>query len=253
MKASKSIPWNVREKWARQITQAVTFAHAKEVILGKLNLSYFGIDDENNIKLVRIKKKPPSTASGWCPPEYPRNSSSGAFQTGDFILTKESDIFQLGLILWLLTDFSVAIPAHNECSAKDYLHWERRVRPHASLAPEIIELPPCQPTIPLYYQATIKMCRQEIPSNRKRANELMANFPGSSSISPSTDYWHELVYGETEGSPSTFPPPSDRLEDLNMRSVSWDKVDVGEFLSSYVLDDDDGMDHGLSRNEDSSL
>jgi hypothetical protein len=254
VKVDKPIPWHMREKWAKQIVEAVSFAHSNQVILGTLHLSHFGVDDDNNIKLVRIKKQPPDL-QGERMPEHKRNSYG--WSMADFIPTKESDVFQLGLVLWLLTDFSVAIPACHQTVVENEVFWQRRARPGA--CPEdIIDLPPCQQHIPLYYQAIIKMCRQELPSNRKGANELLLDFPGRSSISQNTAHHHQLVHGDTQDSPWIYPPPTDRLADLNIDNVS-SSLDTTEpsayrkmceMLREMIDDLDEDDDSYLSHDQD---
>lgn len=212
VKANNPIPWHIRVRWARQIVKAVSFAHSNEVILSSLHLSYFSVDDQSNIKLIHIKQGPPSISEGWLAPGLKRDFF--AHYKKELMPTKESDVFQLGLLLWLLTDFSATIPARNQKAEKYKVFWNRRTRPGAHLK-RIIDLPPCQPHIPLYYQAIIKMCRQKLPSNRIGADGLLLAFPGQSLSSQSTAYYHQLVYGDTQNSPWIYPPPTDRLEDLD--------------------------------------
>lgn len=211
VKASKPIPWPIREKWAKQIIEAVSVAHSNTVILGRLHLGYFGVNDQNNISLLHIRNEPPARIRGWSPPEC-RNEH--------FTPTRESDIYQLGLLLWLLTDFSAAIPSSKYSFLKETVFWDRRVRPDTTYEGRLIDLPPCQPYVPLYYQAIIKMCRQELPSDRMAASELLSHFPGRSLNCQSTAYYHRLVYGDIQNSPWVFPPPTDRLENLHIDNDS---------------------------------
>lgn len=96
LKAGTPVPWQVREKWAKQIVEAVSFAHSNEVMLGTLHLSHFGVDDENNIKLVRIKRQPP----GLWEEQVPETKLKPCgLRRMDSAPTKESDVFQLGLVL----------------------------------------------------------------------------------------------------------------------------------------------------------
>ncbi|UKZ94482.1 uncharacterized protein TrAFT101_009353 [Trichoderma asperellum] len=211
VKASKPIPWPSTERWAKQIVEAVSFAHSNKVILGRLHLGYFGVNDQNNISLLHIRNEPPATIHGWSPPEC-RNDR--------FTPTRESDIYQLGLLLWLLTDFSAAIPSSKYSFPKETVFWERRVRPDTTYEGRPVDLPPCQLHVPLYYQAIVKMCRQELPSDRKAASELLLHFPGQSLNCQSTAYYHRLAYGDIQNSPWMFPPPTDRLEDLHIDNDS---------------------------------
>ncbi|KAL6900515.1 hypothetical protein GGI43DRAFT_423003 [Trichoderma evansii] len=222
VKVGKPIPWPVRERWAKQIVEAVSFAHSNDVILQKLKLSYFGVDDQNNVKLIRIKRQEPDEIAGWVPVEYLPVKYSIRGYKAYCAPSKEADIFQLGLLLWLLTDFSAAIPTCIREWKGETIYWERRA--HPGVDQNLNELPPCQRHIPLYYQAIIKMCRQKLPSNRKGASELLLHFPGQPLSSRNTTYYHQLVYGDIQNKP----------EDLYFDNtpLSAPAMSVSEFISS---------------------
>lgn len=80
------------------------------------------------------------------------------------------------------------------------------------------------------------MCRQELPSNRKGASELLLHFSGRLDSQNKAEY-HRLVYGGTQDSPWIyFPPPTDRLEDLNIDMVTSPPDKFNRNTLSFIME-----------------
>lgn len=198
------------EKWVEQIVEAVSFAHSKEVILDTLHLSHFGVDDEDNIKLVRTKHRP----LGLWEEQVPETKlSPSRLRNLAFIPTKEPDVFQLGLILWLLADIRAAIPPRNQKGNKNEVFWERRARPGG--CPEDAGTKQPSTCADRNFQTTERgqasyFCISL--DNIKVLNLLILSI----TIGWSTD----TQDGPQKNSPWIYPPPKDTLEDLNFDFVS---------------------------------
>jgi hypothetical protein len=99
----KPVPWPVRQKWAKQITQGVAAIHDRRQVIGGLR-TYNGcvnIDEHDNAMIVPYShgEHPVKHGqNGLLPPEY----RTEVFARGNGQVSPEFDLFQLGMLLWHL-------------------------------------------------------------------------------------------------------------------------------------------------------
>ncbi|OBT78235.1 hypothetical protein VF21_03018 [Pseudogymnoascus sp. 05NY08] len=100
------IPWARRQKWARQIVEGVADIHAQGLVVGSLTQgACICVDENDNAKLV-----PWPTAArfdfdgkGYLPPELRLQQGSDTF-INPLLRGSRLDLFQLGLLLWLIAE-----------------------------------------------------------------------------------------------------------------------------------------------------
>ena len=176
------VSWLRRERWCKQLVQAVAQVHSKSMvvgILGKWDNPNIGIDEQDNAVLLRVQ---PSfiyglnVLAGMLPPEFAAPSMA---VEGILPATPQTDIYQLGLLLWRI--------------AKGYCA-------QVSSA----QLPSPGPGTPQYLEEIISACRRENPHQRPAAWELAGMFPSEvgqreSECAPATTVAHpsdfELLFG----------------------------------------------------------
>ena len=169
---SKTIPLPIREIWARQLVQAVVEIHTQGLILGAFNPDSVAIrvDGTAIFHLFRRSEKYIRDCDGWAPPglrhKY-RGSHSGSAIRDE--LNSHTDIFQLGLVLWLVTEH-IPKSTGQFCAKYACTPWPRRtcIAPHANP----LELPACNGDTPAYLCDIIRDCRLPHPQSRISASEL---------------------------------------------------------------------------------
>ena len=94
-------------------------------------------------------------------------------QTPD--ITTKFDIYQLGLILWLLAENNPQTRESTMCIRERYDTNQRLndAKPHA----DPITLPPLPSHIPRYFQDIVAACHTARPERRPTARELLEKFP----------------------------------------------------------------------------
>ena len=100
--SSHPVPWQRRERWCRQVVQAIAEMHSIEFVVGYLGETLdtgVGIDANDNAVLygkfqttIRLHNIP----RGLLPPECRQSASSA----GEVTASLESDLYQLGMLLW---------------------------------------------------------------------------------------------------------------------------------------------------------
>ena len=168
---SMTIPLPIRVLWARQLIQAIIEIHSQGVILGAFNPNCVAIraDGTAIFYLLRRSEKYLRDRVGRTPPEL-RNRLRPDYP-GSAIrdrLNFNTDIFQLGLVLWHLTEYPKN--TGHLCAVYDCTHWPRRTctAPHANP----VELPACSNSTPAYLCDIIRDCRLPDPQSRISTNEL---------------------------------------------------------------------------------
>ena len=169
---SKTIPLLIRELWARHLVQALNEIHSQGLVLGVFDPDSVGIRADGTAIFHRLapSEKYLQDEEGRAPPEL-RNRFRDD-HPGSAIREKlnfHTDIFQLGLVLWQLTEH---IPRHGGhlCAKSACTHWPRRtcVAPHAIP----VELPACSDNTPAYLCDIIRDCRLPDPQSRVSTTEL---------------------------------------------------------------------------------
>lgn len=106
----KNIPWSRREKWARQLVNAVRHVHAKGLVIGTQNgfSAPVVLESSDNIEFWAFKKTFELGCHVDCyyPPEcsHLQEVSPTAREAESPAITSKTDIFQLGLLLWILAE-----------------------------------------------------------------------------------------------------------------------------------------------------
>ena len=171
---SEDIPWPVREIWSRQIIKAVSDIHARNKIVGLLNCTNIGLRADGSAVLTDIKTSQRHIPiwKGELPPELRNNSERNeeALQTR---LSFHTDIFQLGLRLWLLAEHR-AYSTGYLCAKAACTIFPRYscTADHANP----VDLPSCCSGIPPYINDIIKKCRARDPISRPSTCSLLNEF-----------------------------------------------------------------------------
>jgi len=171
------ISWERREQWIRQIITAVAEIHKRGVIIGCLDKESMWVNLDDQIKIVMFKSTGSYRANqfGQLPPEIRRFTAPRAVATGQ-IPTIQSDLFQLGLLVWMLAenDFNKINVFCRKSGCQGFPHY-RCMADHVNP----VDLPICGPEVPAYVNEIIGHCRQGQPSRRKSAGALLALLPAN--------------------------------------------------------------------------
>ena len=175
------IPWVRREKWAKQLIQAISDIHSRGLVVGDFSGSSSPvlIEDLDCIQLWKFKKtfRPSSRMCCLYPPEFLllREAHSSLREAESPVLTSKTDIFRLGFLLWLLAQNVPLSHTNLVCIKKgcnpygEFGSMESHV--------EATALPDLPESIPQYYKTIVKECRAESPEDRPPAWGLLERFP----------------------------------------------------------------------------
>lgn len=169
---SETLPWLIRELWARQLIQAIIEIHSQTLIAGVFDLDSVSIRADGTAvfrRLQRSEKYVPDSL-GRAPPElrnrHQNNRSGSAVRNS---LNFQTDIFQLGLILWLLVEhLPKGVGIFCAKSACTHLLYRTCMATHANP----VELPKCHDNTPAYLCDIIRDCRLPDPHSRVSTSEL---------------------------------------------------------------------------------
>ncbi|KAI0396338.1 hypothetical protein F5Y17DRAFT_456068 [Xylariaceae sp. FL0594] len=145
-----ALPWDVREKWARQIIQGLSDLHEAGFVQGDFTLSNIVIDEFGDAKIIDINRR--GCPVGWEPPEIAPIIDSG-LRVSMYIGVK-SDLYQLGMVLWALA------------TTDD----EPEARPRPLRLKDNLD-------VPLWYRKVVGACLHENPRARMPAAALLSVFP----------------------------------------------------------------------------
>lgn len=149
------IPWETREKWARQIVQGLSDIHESGFVQGDFTLSNIVIDKNNDAKIIDINRR--GCPVGWEPPEATPLIECN--QRITLYIGVKSDLYQLGMVLWAL--------------ATQEDEPEAQGRP-LILGPEV--------NIPDWYRQMAEICLSDDPRSRLQASQVLNMFPPPSSF-----------------------------------------------------------------------
>jgi hypothetical protein len=177
---SRSIPWPIRQKWAKQIARGLTAYHERRHFIAGFRTYNYSvcIDDCDNVIIMGLSTGGHPVVHGFnglLPPEY----RTEVFEKGDGQVGFEFDIFQLGILLWHLyrdqhqqgprTFCSLA-----GCNNVGLANCDEHKDP--------IALPKAAANSPDYLDRIIALCRQEDPRKRPTAREVVDMFPEDEEI-----------------------------------------------------------------------
>ena len=92
------IPWQRRERWAKEIVQGLAEIHEAGFVQGDFTLSNIVIDSNDNAKIIDINRR--GCPVGWEPPEVAALIDSN--QRISMYIGVKSDLYQLGMVLYAL-------------------------------------------------------------------------------------------------------------------------------------------------------
>ncbi|EAT78970.2 hypothetical protein SNOG_13523 [Parastagonospora nodorum SN15] len=99
-KPTDQLPWERREKWARQIVEGLSEIHEAGYVQGDFTLSNIVIDKHDDAKIIDINRR--GCPVGWEPPELAKLIESG--QRISIYIGVKSDLYQLGMVLWAIAE-----------------------------------------------------------------------------------------------------------------------------------------------------
>lgn len=164
------IPWSIRETWASQIIRAVAEIHAKGFVVGMLHINFISVRSDGSAVLSLRKRgyKHSINHVGEIAPES-RTVPTRSPQSRE--LDFNSDIFMLGMLLWLLAEHRYNISGYmcprNACTSMPRLSCKaEHINP--------VDLPPCiNSEVPEAFNSIISLCRQADPKKRPPARTLL--------------------------------------------------------------------------------
>ena len=147
---SKTIPWLIREHWVRQLIQAIIEIHSQALIASVFDLHSVGIRADGTAVFHRLQRseKCLEDCSGKTHPELRnrhRSDHSGSAVRNN--LNFQTDMFQLGLVLWLLMAHVPDNMGHF-CAKSACTHLPRRTCMAIYANPVV--LPECRDNAPAY-------------------------------------------------------------------------------------------------------
>jgi hypothetical protein len=180
----QSIPWKRREKWAKQLVQGVSQIHSKGFVVGTLcsSRSPVLIDSPDCVQFWCFKRKFAMGYRGvsYYPPEFRhfRSVSPTTSEAKGPNVTSKTDVFHLGLILWLLAE-NVSRTHNSPVCMREGCNAQ--VGPFCDKSHvDPIALPRLPESIPQYYRDVVDACRAEDPNDRPAAWRLLELFPSTS-------------------------------------------------------------------------
>ena len=175
--SGRPICWDRRVKWCRQIVQTVANVHSRALVLGVLGRTTnpgIGISSNDDAILytrVQPKFEYNNIRSGVLPPEY----RQAAPREGSLPALPETDIYQLGFLLWRIAERKAAMLRSVLCvdAGCTFKASAICIEPHA----DPIQLPLLDQSIPQWFKNVVTACRAEDPRKRPAAWELLKLFP----------------------------------------------------------------------------
>ncbi|KAH6714480.1 kinase-like domain-containing protein, partial [Leptodontidium sp. MPI-SDFR-AT-0119] len=147
------LTWQRKLKWARQILSTLAAIHKMGIVMGEVNYAQFGLDNHDNIKAMGIKKR--GCPSGWESPEdletKQPGQSSGIFGPESKRMGQKMDMYQAGLLLWMLA--TEEFPENYEGHPL-----------------------PGMGEMPSFYRCIVDTCLEKNPKHRKDATQLLRQF-----------------------------------------------------------------------------
>ena len=172
-------------KWACQLLEGVGYIHGRGFVTGALHWTYIAIDQHDDVKITRIPGYYPSMSgstplsSGWIAPELRDHPLGG---TSFSVSTPEADVFQLGLLFYVMSDWGILFPMDDFSIARWSIAWCTRTTSCTSNGSYChnhdnpVELPSCEASVPVGYQKAISICRSRDPAERISCGSYSALF-----------------------------------------------------------------------------
>ncbi len=169
---SETTPWPIREAWARQVINAIVDVHSKGAVLGVLRFNWFGVRADGTAVLVLLKGSWSHLQNhfGDMPPELRNTPQSDGVVAQKKKMNFRTDVFQLGLILWLLVEHKPCGQGYF-CARSACTHYPRYTCEANHSNP--VELPEICGKHPPYLREIIRLCRSQDPKARPSARKIL--------------------------------------------------------------------------------
>lgn len=177
------IPWERREKWARQVVEGVCQIHCKTFVVGTLSRGRTPIivDSYDRVQFWSFEKQfvLGSGRDRYYPPEYAhfKNLSPSTSEAECPSMTQKADIFFLGMVL---CNLAMGYPAPRSSPVR-MGEKQRLTIPFELFEQRGLDDPTALPSlpdsIPKYYRDIIDECRSVVPNDRPAAWRLLERFP----------------------------------------------------------------------------
>lgn len=212
MAENPSVSWERREKWALQLVRGISRIHAHSFVVGSLNI--WNIPLTNNTDSVQFWLFKERFMTGrkfgvYYPPEFLhlRDMPPTVDEADSPCVTSKTDIFHLGLMLWLLAENKTGTHASPVCRRRGCNSYKYKGKDESKTCDlshvEPIALPQLPESIPKYFRDIVDACRREDPSTRPAAREILERFPPSDENSPHHQNHHQQQ--QEHGQPHLLP------------------------------------------------
>ena len=196
----QKLPWDRREKWARQIVRGLSEVHEAGFVQGDFTISNIVVDSKDSAKIIDINRR--GCPVGWEPPEIARLIESR--QRIALFIGVKSDLFQLGMVLWALA--------------------MQTDEPEKALRPLIDH--PLPDDVPTYYREIMAICLDDNPKLRRSGKDLLQLFPQDKQSSQSPPALLELMGQNPELTTNGDRPQA--IQDLDFASAIEQENATGE-------------------------
>ena len=168
--SSYTIPWAIRESWSIDIVSAIADIHSKGFVIGVLTKDNVHVRADGSAVLTHINtsRRHMRNSRGFAPPEL-RESLEMENEAVQNMTSFRTDIFQLGLILWLFATHRYRVDAAYLCAMFACTCTPRYNCPEHS---NPVQLPVYQTDVPSYFSDIINQCRSSEPGARPPACRL---------------------------------------------------------------------------------
>lgn len=224
MAEDPNVSWERREKWAVQLVRGIGQIHAHSFVVGGLHIWNIPVID--NMDLVQFWSFKERFVTGrkvgaYYPPEFlhVRDMPPTVEEANCPYITSKTDIFHLGLMLWLLAENKAETHASPVCRRRGCNRRENNGKENGNLCDlshkEPIALPPLPESIPKYFRDIVDACRREDPSTRPAAREILGMFPSLDENS----FHHQSHHHQHQGHGQPHPLPQQNDIEILANSV----------------------------------
>ncbi|KAI9798787.1 MAG: hypothetical protein M1833_004617 [Piccolia ochrophora] len=206
------LPWERRERWAKQIVTGLSEIHEGGFVQGDFTLSNIVIDNNDDAKIIDINRR--GCPVGWEPPEVAALIESS--QRISMYIGVKSDLFQLGMVLWAL--------------AEEQDEPERQPRP--------LSLDKAGDHVPEYYRTLVSGCISDRPQARLSAKDLLTRFPDADDPTSRVPTAPKKTVSNLSETQYIDPADAVELEDIRrFRQMSPQALGVQDCADGVVLGD----------------
>ena len=179
------VSWERRENVAVQLVRGIERIHTHGFVVGGLHLWTIPfIDETDSVQFWSFKERFTTgrVVGAYYPPEFlhVRDMPANIDEADSPYVTSKTDIFHLGLMLWLLAENKPETHASPVCRRRGCNGRQDESNDDTNFCDishaEPIALPLLPDTIPVYYRDIVDACRREDPCARPAAREILDIF-----------------------------------------------------------------------------